>query len=1248
MAIKRVGIAGSALGTSLLAMLLFGSPGSGPASLTTSGQTEATSPMAAQGNEKTNTPPKRVSTPKRDAPERTTEILRARQVLLGPWIASQKHFAGTNRVCPPQIYAEYAIPTDTVVTLPNGTILVTHRSPDPTSKASLNQLWCIPKGQRVRAMISIVPDPLQTHMSLSFDRTVEAIQLAAASSKYVIDRYWLPWDIDQKADWIDYDSFKQAIKVQKQKESQPGLLIFRWNDKESRHDDEKGQTTALYVFLVGETSTAGINGEQFANAARYASLINDICCTPRMGLTDQTPSVFVMGPSFSNSLKSLRRLVDAHTFDFTIYSGTVSSCKAKKDARFGEPSFYSFVRPTEEILSQFVKTVPNHKDNTGNAADNSCEENISDGKENGCGENKSPDVAILSEAVTIGERWNKLCVDSFQYSREISTLRNAYPASTVKNSPTKDAIPEPSSLTLNLTDQTNSSDEPPDFSKVQSPLSKEAVLMNFAAQMRRNHYRYIGIITTSPLDAAFLTKFLRREVPDARLFQMDSDALLEHEPDYTSYLGMLSLTTYPMLDRRLNPTFENDGQQHEDKQPLRYLPFETQFEKGLYNATVCLIRKVLGGDHADSKIGQLSERAECPNPKAKQPKIPLWLTTVGTGGHWPVEVIDGQVEPPPTIGNPPASWEALCALLCVLAFLHIFILLGFAPFSPKFRDFTLGTVATRQQLFGIHSASATLALALALTAVSARSAWSAWSAWEVIFGTLIPGFFIIALIATCLLLTRKYIRWRATGRTNGQNAGSLRSSIAMALLAMFLPWIASAWLAYQWWTLLSDKRGHYGRFFSYRAVHLTSIVSPLMPMLFLLTVVYLAAIFYMWHLRFNDKTRPRLNPDPKRRGEDKLRPGWRSEDLIAKAINDSIPALWAAGIFGTWLLVFKPIRFAPFEHSGFQWVYTFLFCIVVFLIVLSGYRLSLIWRKLRRLLLELNRQRISIVFSRLKGEDWPSIWFYGSEDADWDYMVRSEEIIKQLTSSSASPAVSRHDDYETIKKIRRQRRDLQEKLQDEKLSRRVLNTFTVGDHDQKIEEIERHLYRAQNYLATTLHSALDTLEEIWKTQPPWIEDDDEPTATNGVVVLCCKKEPDKPIRWQKIIEEYVALRYEAFIRGVLARIRSLVIFLPLSFTLALTSLIIYPFEPHRELIWSLTALFVGIGFIMVTVLMQMHRDSIMSRITGTKPNELGFTFFVRVATLGIGPLVTLLATHYPSISRYVLSFLQPGLEALKR
>ena len=76
-------------------------------------------------------------------------------------------------------------------------------------------------------------------------------------------------------------------------------------------------------------------------------------------------------------------------------------------------------------------------------------------------------------------------------------------------------------------------------------------------------------------------------------------------------------------------------------------------------------------------------------------------------------------------------------------------------------------------------------------------------------------------------------------------------------------------------------------------------------------------------------------------------------------------------------------------------------------------------------------------------------------------------------------------------------------------------------------------------------------------------------------------------------------------------------------------------------------MFAIVGFITVEVLIQVHRDPILSRITGTHPDELGLAFYVRIVSLGVVPLLTLLSTHFPAIGRSLVSFLQPGLEALK-
>jgi len=1258
MAIKARGIASSALGTALLGLLLFRAAPTGPTAPTEPSQTKSPSSGALQKTVKASS-----TKPGSETKQEKTKSLK------GPWIASQKHFAGqTESLCPSEIEAgpaakkaKQAIKSKTSVAFGDGTLQVRQRGSKRDAKYPRRELWCIPDNVPVQAMIATLPDPVQTHMALTFDRTIDAIQLAVGSIHYVIDRYWLPWDIEQKTEWSDYDSLLQATRDQKQKEAQPGLLMFRLDEKLEDGRTEGRKPALLYVFMVGETSTAGINGEQFKNALQY---IHDIGTKDSHGC-EPGCRIYIMGPMYSGSLASLRHLTDVDNKDtFTIYSGSVSSRSAIANAGFidfeakdssssaianaGLIDFQTLVTSTEDSLREVIdELVRNH-------AIDECRD----------GGNNNPQVAILSEGgTTYGavtkptkskavEKDHSGCVEAFGYSREIATLRNAYQQS-LGQKPAQDsnaASAKRPSLSSNLADQTNSSDEPPDFSKAQSPFSKEAVLMNFAAAMRHNHYRFIGVLGSNPLDVAFLISFLRDAVPDARLFVLDPDMLLEHEPDNVPYMGTLYVTTYPLISRRLMSMSSRPATRP-------HLPFSTQYEMGQFNAIICLAKEMFGYDSRD----HLSELGVCPPPNVRW-KSPVWLTTIGTGGHWPVAMLipPGQTSWQRAKGSP-GTWTALAALLCALAVLHILVLIGLSPFSAKFRDFTLGTVAPLRQLVAINAASATLAVGLALAGLAA---------WRVDGWTIAAGLLTIGLIVTCLFPSFKYFRWRkAEGTKEIEDAKQNKlakdpqktkdmkwtkkvvSSAKVHLLLLLAIWVVAGLLTLMWWKLCSDEDGQYGIFFSYRALHLANVVSPLTPLIPLLTAIYLWAVFEIWRLRFDDMIRPRLKPSGETKtGEGKPHPGWRSEELIATAMNRNFfgtaYGCVTAVFFVVWFLLVKPYRaFELFERQPFAWLYEFLFCLVILLILIGGFRLSQIWQQLRKLLLELNRQRTRVVFSRLKGHAWRSIWFYGSEDADWDYMVQSDEIIQQLKNGIDSPAKSWQDrDDDAVTKIRRTRR----KLRDESFPRRLSQMLQVA---KQYGELEEEFHCAQDYLARTLNRALDKLDDTWNTQPPWIEEDDgEPGTTDRpIVVQCCEKEKeiDRAMGWHRLLEKYVALRYVAFIRAVLARIRVLLIFLAVSFSLVLISLVIYTFEPHRALIWSVTAIFIVIGFIIVSVLMQMHRDPILSRITGTKANELGLAFYVRIAVLGAAPLLTLLATHFPSIGRYFVSFLQPGLEALK-
>src|SRR5579864_3538324 len=82
----------------------------------------------------------------------------------------------------------------------------------------------LPEG--IRLMIVSVPDPRHTHLSLQFDRTLEAVQQAAQDERYTYDSAWLPWRTER----IQYGSMSDRnaeMKEAAEREVCPGLVLFR-------------------------------------------------------------------------------------------------------------------------------------------------------------------------------------------------------------------------------------------------------------------------------------------------------------------------------------------------------------------------------------------------------------------------------------------------------------------------------------------------------------------------------------------------------------------------------------------------------------------------------------------------------------------------------------------------------------------------------------------------------------------------------------------------------------------------------------------------------------------------------------------------------------------------------------------------------------------------------------------------------------------------------------------------------------
>jgi hypothetical protein len=210
---------------------------------------------------------------------------------------------------------------------------------------------------QVHFVIALVPDPVHTHLALLFDRSVEALQQAAQRKGYAFDRAILPWDLPRHTDATEADKPQQQVEAQRNRESFPGLLIFR---SESTGEGEK--RVPLFVLVVGETPTGGLHKKQFQNALDMVRQI-------RATIQGEEP-LRILGPTFSGSLESLQRELPEATkllpfSEAYIYSGTATDAASMHafESQLDSPHippyghFASFQQNDSYVLRHFAAFV---------------------------------------------------------------------------------------------------------------------------------------------------------------------------------------------------------------------------------------------------------------------------------------------------------------------------------------------------------------------------------------------------------------------------------------------------------------------------------------------------------------------------------------------------------------------------------------------------------------------------------------------------------------------------------------------------------------------------------------------------------------------------------------------------------------------------------------------------------------------------------------------------------------------------
>jgi hypothetical protein len=342
--------------------------------------------------------------------------------------------------------------------------------------------------------------------------------------------------------------------------------------------------------------------------------------------------------------------------------------------------------------------------------------------------------------------------------------------------------------------------------------------------------------------------------------------------------------------------------------------------------------------------------------------------------------------------------------------------------------------------------------------------------------------------------------------------------------------------------------------------------------------------------------------------------------------------------------------------------YEFLIAALFFpliMVVLTGWlRMIFIWGSLSRGLLEpLERMPIRVAFTRLREVGWITMLSQSSLHIRWRDMGRSNESVRQLMNNEdlrkaidddAKWAVLEETYADLTLRIRELREHI--RLQHRSKNVRLVSMEQPGDDfDLPLERYRRDLsfiYGIEKRYATFCELILSyVLIPYWNEQRyGFVEDDtDDPGGEHPKPDADAPKDP----LYIRLAEELLVFRYVALIRSVLVNIRYLMLFVSSAFVLAIIAWNSYPFQPHQLIDWCFTLLLVFLGTGFVWLLAQMHRNAILSRITDTKPNELGVDFYLRIVTFGAVPVLTWFAYQFPEIGGSLFRMLQPSLQVIK-
>jgi hypothetical protein len=1167
-----------------------------------------------------------------------------------------------------------------------------------TSKDDCDSVnWGIPSPEPrheldIRAIVATVPDPIHSRLALDFDRAVDSLLLAAADNGYLASYYWLPWRPRAASLAASESTASPQTEQDSKREKQPGLIILKYAPAPGESDlSSTSYHRVIYLFLVAETPALGVNGTQLQNAFKAEALLQTHKAKLSMPASllpadDEKQRLAIIGPIFSGSAASLHEgiIVAQHylkTSKVLITGATGTRIAAQElDSKQDAHTYRSFGENAGFEEDRLLKSLEDSGYDLKRVASLS---------EDGSVFGKAPRAALKADL-----KRDKIL--SLRFPRELSLLRNAQ-IDQSRKAPAESSAPPSPYLNLSLKDY-NADDTVPHFSPAQDPLSLEAQLMALAHQLQRAHTQFIMISASNILDSIFLAQFLHRACPDARLVLINAgDLLFARDIDNAPYVGSITVTPYVLTSLRFTSDQQrlySDAQAESIYNAASYtfwnhknddLPTLAGYQRFSVDRKVPveffqapLWATVIGSD-GYYPLGILEWCAS---------DVDQILPTIGAGQSGdrictPPAIPNPKDGVPESIGrysgiSPALSWIILDVLVVGLCLLHCALLWSAQYWSPLTRDLAVrqNDQPCRRSVYLNIGTAVLVAMSFVIAYPLLRVGYFyhlASGMYLLVWVTLSAG--ILTLIAT-LSKTAPYLFQR-------HRLEYLLFNL-VALLALFT--VVVGWICICNSDNPRGPQSYVGLFFSYRCLHPFSGVSPLVPIVFLLFGWYLWSVCQTSRLRFSDMNRPRLSGSVRSDAPYQL---FVSDEalnacdspihsclyenitclLITREIVRRFTRLPATALNVLLAAVYSTLFVLCLFRSHIQsldhflsWLifganlYEFLVAALFFpliMIALSGWlRTILVWGALSRGLLEpLERLPVRFAFSRLKGASWMSMLRQSGLHIRWRDMGRTSESIRQLVHN---PQLQSPPRLQLVLSVRYERLN----CQIQRLLKRIQNPGTVipraslefpaGQWDIADSKYSADLcliYSIEKRYAMFCRSLLGhVLIPYWnKKRFGFVE---ELKHSSNPETAKAETGPVDP-EYIRLAEELIVVRYVALIRAVLVNIHYLMLFVSAAFVLAIVAWNFYPFQPHAFINWCFTILlvFLGVGFIWVFA--QMHRNPILSRITDTNPNELGWDFYLRILTFGAVPVLTWLAYQFPELGGSLFKVLQPGLQVMK-